>query len=54
MGGQNVGHTTQGEVLAAGLSLISVTFWTLGTVSVQALAGAIPDFQLNIIRLLGK
>ena len=51
---QSITYTTREEVAGAGLAFISMTFWTLGTVSVQALAGAIPDFELNAIRLIGK
>ena len=41
-------------IIGALFALLSVTFWTLGMVSVQALQRTIPDFELNVIRLAGR
>ncbi len=41
------------EVIGCFLALFSTMCFTLGSVSVQALDGYIPDFELNVIRLSG-
>ena len=45
--------TVKGEIIGAVLTLINVLALTVSSVGVQALAGYVPDFELNAIRLAG-
>ncbi len=48
------GVILKGEIIGAVLTFLNVIALTLGAVSVQALAGYIPPFELNAIRVAGK
>ncbi len=49
-----IAGTLKGEVIGAVLTFLNVIGLTLGAVSVQALDGYIPSFELNAIRVAGK
>ena len=46
--------SVKNEIIGCMISVSSMTFFTLGSVAVQALNGYIPDFELNVIRLSGR
>ena len=45
--------TVRDEIIGAVLTLLNVLALTVSSVGVQALAGYVPDFELNAIRLAG-